>query len=213
MCSGRVQGVIDSCGFSRWRLKPVIPPRSVRESGDQHVQINPRVDVQVRRQVACSALPAWRQARSKLSPPTRRPVGAPPGGRVALPSIGLRASPLARSSSSRLRLAVPSGLSAGNVPPLGRGAADVTDHALDENGLESAPDGDAGKLRTSPLVRVAGDAANHGLDGAGLENALDGDTRQLRASPLAAGHVLPRSARGAPARDAEGLAPPRSRAA
>ncbi len=64
--SGRVQGGIDSCGFSRWRLEPVIPPRSVRESGEQRVQIEPRVDAQVRRQVACSAPPARQPARSQL---------------------------------------------------------------------------------------------------------------------------------------------------
>ncbi len=37
------------------RLKPVIPPRSVRESGEQRVQIDPRVYVQVRQQVALAA--------------------------------------------------------------------------------------------------------------------------------------------------------------
>ncbi len=51
VCSGHRTGWLQPVR----RLKPVILPRSVRESTEQRAQVDPRVDVQVRRQAASDA--------------------------------------------------------------------------------------------------------------------------------------------------------------
>ncbi len=65
--AGEYRGASTRVASAVGGLSQLSPPRSVRESGEQRAQIEPRDDVQVRRQVACSALPARQPARSQLS--------------------------------------------------------------------------------------------------------------------------------------------------